>query len=67
MENSKNRVQSLGYFEQRDGVNWKLTRISDELADLDLILQEAKTGRAFVKVGIGGNSRYHVASGGACC
>lgn len=56
MENSKNRVQSLGYFEQRDGVDWKLTRISDELADLDLILQEAKTGRAFVKIGIGGTA-----------
>ncbi len=56
MENSKGRVQSLGFFEQRDGVDWKLTRISDDLADLDLILQEAKTGRAYAKIGIGGTA-----------
>lgn len=56
MEDSKNRVQSLGYFEQRDGVNWKITRLTEDLADLDLIVQEAKTGRAFLKVGIGGTA-----------
>jgi outer membrane protein insertion porin family len=56
MEDAKNRVQSLGYFEQRDGVNWKVTRLTEDLADLDLIVQEAKTGRAFMKIGVGGTA-----------
>jgi len=55
MEMSKNRVESLGYFDQRDGVNWKMTRISQDLADLDLIIKEAKTGSAQVKAGFGGS------------
>jgi len=54
MEVSKNRVQALGYFDQKDGVNWKTTRISEDLADLDLIVKEAKTGNAHVKLGFGG-------------
>ncbi|TET06932.1 outer membrane protein assembly factor BamA [Candidatus Dependentiae bacterium] len=55
MESSKQRVESLGYFEQRDGANWKMTRISEELADLDLVVQETKTGNANVKFGFGGS------------
>lgn len=54
MEVSKNRVQALGYFDQKEGVNWKTTRISEDLADLDLIIQETKTGNAHVKLGFGG-------------
>jgi len=54
MEVSKNRVQALGYFDQKDGVNWKTTRISEELADLDLIVKETKTGNAHIKLGFGG-------------
>lgn len=54
MEVSKNRVQSLGYFVQKDGVNWKTTRISENLADLDLIVQEDKTGNANMKLSFGG-------------
>ena len=34
-----------------------MTRISEDLADLDLLLQEANTGRAYVKIGIGGTER----------
>jgi len=55
MEGSKQRVESLGYFEQRDGINWKMTRISEDLADLDLVLKEAKTGSANIKIGYGGS------------
>ncbi len=54
MESSKNRIESLGYFEQRDGVNWKMTRIGEDLADLDLYVKEAKTGSANIKIGFGG-------------
>jgi len=56
MEKAKNRINSLGYFEPRDGVNWKMTRISEDLADLDLLVQEANTGRAQIKIGIGGTA-----------
>jgi outer membrane protein insertion porin family len=54
MELGKTRVESLGYFDTRDGVNWKTTRISEEEADLDLIVKEVKTGNANLKIGFGG-------------
>lgn len=55
MDVSKNRVESLGYFDQRDGVNWKINRLDDTNADLDLMLKEAKTGNAHLKLGFGGS------------
>ncbi len=54
MEMSKDRIESLGYFDQKDGVNWRKTRVDDEHADLDLLLKEIKTGRAHLKIGFGG-------------
>lgn len=54
MDRSKNSIASLGYFEQQDGVNWKVRRIDDETADLDLIVKEAKTGHASVQLQFGG-------------
>ncbi len=54
MEVSKNKVESLGYFDTRDGVNWKTTKISEDEADLDLMVKEVKTGNAHMKVGFGG-------------
>ncbi|MCX5921770.1 MAG: outer membrane protein assembly factor BamA [Candidatus Dependentiae bacterium] len=54
MDASKSRVEALGYFDQRDGVNWKLIRVGDDQADLDLILKETKTGRFHFKLGFGG-------------
>jgi outer membrane protein insertion porin family len=56
MELSKTRVESLGYFDQREGVNWKMTRLSDDLADLDLFVKEIKTGSAHVQLGFGGSA-----------
>lgn len=56
MEASKARVESLGYFEVRDGVNWKTHRINQNLADLELVLKEAKTGHASVQLGYGGTA-----------
>ena len=57
MEGTKNRVDSLGYFQRRDGVNWKITRLSDDTADLDLMLKEEKTGNAALQIGFGGSPR----------
>lgn len=57
MESTKSRVESLGYFDQRDGVNWKTIRLNEELADLELIIKEAKTGSAHIKLTFGGNER----------
>lgn len=54
MDASKNRVESLGYFDPRDGVNWKTIRIDENHADLDLVLKETKTGRFHMKLGFGG-------------
>ena len=54
LDDAKNSVLSLGYFDQKEGVNWKVTRLSKGLADLDLILKEAKTGEANAKLEFGG-------------
>ena len=54
MEASKERVESLGYFDPRDGVNWKVIRLDNDEADLDLLLKEAKTGKFHLKLGFGG-------------
>lgn len=54
MDISQNNVQRLGYFDQTGGVNWKTTRIADDLVDLDLIVKEIRTGRASVNMGFGG-------------
>ena len=52
MEDSKNRVELLGFFDKRDGVNYKITRITDTLADLDLMVKEVKTGKAGIQIGV---------------
>lgn len=57
MEDSKNRIEGLGYFDQKEGVNWKMTRLSEDSADLELIVKEAPTGNANIKLGIGGTER----------
>lgn len=54
MDTSKERVESLGYFDARDGVNWKVIRLDNDQADLDLLLKEAKTGKFHLKLGFGG-------------
>ncbi len=54
MEMSKSAVTSLGFFEQQDGVNWKIRRRNEEEADLDLFVKESKTGSANIQLGFGG-------------
>ncbi len=56
MEISKQNVESLGYFDAKEGVNWKLRRIDDEHADLDLMLKESKTGNFNFQMGMGGGA-----------
>lgn len=64
MEASKARVASLGYFDMQEGVNWKINRIDDETADLDLIVKEIKTGRFSFQANYGGSPGSMATSGG---
>ncbi len=54
MEISKHNVETLGYFDPRDGANWKINRLPDNRADLDLIVKEIKTGHFNAQMGFGG-------------
>ncbi|MBT4856092.1 outer membrane protein assembly factor BamA [bacterium] len=53
MDRAKDTIEGLGYFVLPDGVNWKTTKVSDDKADLELIVKEQKTGKASVQVGYG--------------
>ena len=57
MERSKNRVEQLGFFDTREGVNWKINKVSEDTADLDLILKEIKTGEFHAQIGTGGSQK----------
>lgn len=63
MEATKSRLEGLGYFERKDGISWKTTRLSDDLADLDLIVKEAKTGNAYLQLSFGGAGLQSPTSG----
>ena len=54
MNASKRTVESLGYFVPREGVNWKIRRIAQDRADLDLMIKESKTGHFGAQIGFGG-------------
>ncbi len=54
MDISKQHVESLGFFDPRDGVNWKIRRLNNDTADLDLIVKETKTGHFNAQIGFGG-------------
>jgi len=49
---SQSSVEYLSYFE-REGVKWKMHRISDELVDLEMNVKEAKTGNFNVSLSYG--------------
>ncbi len=55
MDDSRSNVERLGYFDPRLGVNWKIKRISDTKADLDLVVNETKTGQFFADLKWGGD------------
>jgi outer membrane protein insertion porin family len=64
MKASKQRVTSLGFFDMQEGVNWKINRINENTADLDLIVKEIKTGRFEFQVSYGGSPGEMSSSGG---
>lgn len=55
MDESKERVELLGYFCPRDGVNWRICRADLNTVDLDLLVKEEKTGKIYCQLGFGGN------------
>ena len=57
LERSKDRVEMLGFFDRKKGVNWKTIRIDDTTADLDLLIEEIKTGRVGFQLGTGGDPK----------
>lgn len=57
MEQTKNRLKALGYFKEETGVNWKTTKINETQADLDLMLEEVKTGKFNVSLGWGNSAK----------
>ena len=57
LEESKRRIEGLGYFDQREGVAYKLSRIDQEYADVDISLKEVKTGRVEAQFGFGGSPK----------
>lgn len=54
MDESKRRVEQLGYFDPKNGVNWRIIKIDENTADLELIVQETKTGQFYSQIGFGG-------------
>ncbi len=64
LEASKNRIGGLGYFDPKEGVNWKLNRIDDDFVDLDMMLKEIKTGRLEFKITYGGSPASMSSTGG---
>lgn len=57
MDDAKSRVESLGYFDTRDGVSWKINRIGKDKADLELYVKEVKTGKVEGQIGFNGSPR----------
>lgn len=53
MQSSQRNVSSLGYFEPKDGVNWKIIKRTEDTADLDLLVNETKTGHFGFNIGYG--------------
>jgi len=52
LDNSKYRVQALGYFAQQSGVTWRFKKKDEENVELDLVLNEIKTGTYYASLGI---------------
>ncbi len=55
MEISKSNVERMGYFDKRDGVNWRVRRLTDDMADLDLMVKEGKSGHISGGITVGGD------------
>ncbi|MGC2310946.1 MAG: outer membrane protein assembly factor BamA [Candidatus Babeliaceae bacterium] len=55
MEESKQYIERLGFFDPKNGANWRVIKVDDDYADLDLLLNEKKTGKMAASIGFGGN------------
>ncbi|QQR53772.1 outer membrane protein assembly factor BamA [bacterium] len=55
LQQSKQNVQALGYFDPKDGVQWRIKRLDDQTVDIDLMVKEVKTGHFGLNIGYGGN------------
>jgi outer membrane protein insertion porin family len=55
MNNSKSLVEQLGYFDPRSGVNWRIHKVDENTADLELLVNEIRTGKVFFQFAYGGN------------
>lgn len=60
LRNAKNAVEYLSFFE-REGVNWKIHRVSNDKANLEMNVKEAKTGSFNIQATYGSdkNSSEH--------
>lgn len=56
LEKSKRAIEGLGFFKQGTGVNTKLSFQDKYQVDLDIILEEAKTGRFYLNLAINNGS-----------
>ncbi len=56
LDDSKRAIESLGYCAQGTGVMWQNHTFDTHQADLDLVLQEARTGKFFVKLALNSGS-----------
>lgn len=54
MDESKRRIEQLGYFDPKGGVNWRIIKLDEETADLELTVKEVKTGQLYSQIGFGG-------------
>ncbi|MCB9492965.1 MAG: outer membrane protein assembly factor BamA [Epsilonproteobacteria bacterium] len=45
LKKSQSAVEYLSYFERGSGVNWRIHRLSEDLADLEINVKETKTGQ----------------------
>jgi outer membrane protein insertion porin family len=63
LEITKERIKGLGFFDPREGVNWKISRIDAENANLEILLKEIKTGRFEFKMNYGGSPSQLSSSG----
>lgn len=54
MEGSKTKIAQLGYFDQQEGISWKLERLDKESADINVFVKEVKTGKFMFQANYGG-------------
>jgi outer membrane protein insertion porin family len=55
LEFAKNSTEATGFFDPKNGVNWKIVRLDEDKADVNLILKERPTGRFNAQIGFGGS------------